>query len=297
MKTSNFHIAQAGVILHRQCPHQTRREGFRHLERPHSPSRRSFLRQTGGLVTASTMIGVGAAHAETAAPETGDAEVTTLTDARYYLTDVRLEEGFEHQDGLVSGTRTGLATVEVRDGGIAAVLATDAALDAGVPRYSAGGRLMLPAFRDMHIHLDKTFYGLPWQAPLPRQGKTIMDMIAREEVLIPELLPTSQERAEGLIRLLLVAGQHRRAQPLQHRPGQRAREPRAPAGGAGRLRRQLRVRDRRLPAARPLTFQGGRADARGDGDGRAVRRRARPDQRRRGDGGVARRHVPDRARP
>jgi hypothetical protein len=93
------------------------------------------------------MIGVGPAHAQTAAPEMGDAQITTLTDARYYLTGVRLEEGFEYQDGLVSGTRTGLATVEVRDGGIAAVLAPGAALDAGLPRYSAGGRLMLPAFR------------------------------------------------------------------------------------------------------------------------------------------------------
>ena len=58
----------------------------------------------------------------------------------------------------------------------------------------------------MHIHLDKTFYGGPWQAPLPRQGKTIMDMIAREEVLLPKLLPTSQMRAEKLIALLLSQG-------------------------------------------------------------------------------------------
>jgi cytosine/adenosine deaminase-related metal-dependent hydrolase len=60
--------------------------------------------------------------------------------------------------------------------------------------------------RDMHIHLDKTFYGGPWQAPRPRQGKTIMDMIALEEKLIPTLLPTSQERAEGLIALLQSKG-------------------------------------------------------------------------------------------
>ncbi len=60
--------------------------------------------------------------------------------------------------------------------------------------------------RDMHIHLDKTFYGGPWQAPRPRQGKTIMDMIALEEKLLPQLLPTSVERAEGLIALLQSKG-------------------------------------------------------------------------------------------
>jgi cytosine/adenosine deaminase-related metal-dependent hydrolase len=152
------------------------------------------------------MIGVGAAQAQTAAPPDPDARVETVTDTHYYLTDVRLEEGFTYQDEMISGTRTGLYTVEVRDDVIALVLAPGSALDAGLPRYSAQGQLMLPAFRDMHIHLDKTFYGLPWQAPLPRQGKTIMDMIAREQELLPQLLPTSQERAEGLIRLLLSQG-------------------------------------------------------------------------------------------
>jgi cytosine/adenosine deaminase-related metal-dependent hydrolase len=60
--------------------------------------------------------------------------------------------------------------------------------------------------RDMHIHLDKTFYGGPWQAPRPRQGKTIMDMIALEQKLLPTLLPTSVERAEALIALLQSNG-------------------------------------------------------------------------------------------
>ena len=75
-----------------------------------------------------------------------------------------------------------------------------------MPRYQANGQLLLPAMRDMHIHLDKTFYGGPWQAPRPRQGKTIMDMIALEQKLLPQLLPTSQQRAEALIALLHSKG-------------------------------------------------------------------------------------------
>ena len=58
----------------------------------------------------------------------------------------------------------------------------------------------------MHIHLDKTFYGGKWEAPRPRKGKTIMDMIAREQVLIPKLLPTSVEHAEAIIGLLHSKG-------------------------------------------------------------------------------------------
>jgi len=173
-------------------------------------SRRAFLRHSGGLVTASTMLGLsgmpsraaeGAANAEPSRQR-----ITSLTDAHYYLTDLRLEEGFEYDGETVVGTRTGTHTLEIEHGRIKAVHGADAALNAALPRYKAQGTLLLPAFRDMHIHLDKTFYGGPWQAPLPRQGKTIMDMIAREEVLLPKLLPTSQMRAEKLIDLLLSQG-------------------------------------------------------------------------------------------
>ncbi|MBZ6078230.1 amidohydrolase family protein [Microvirga puerhi] len=132
--------------------------------------------------------------------------IPTVTDGHYYLSEVRLEEGFEHEGEVVVGTRTGIHTLEIQNGCIKALHGTDAALEPALPRYNAQGKLLLPAFRDMHIHLDKTFYGGPWQAPLPRQGKTIMDMIAREEVLLPKLLPTSQTRAERLIDLLLSQG-------------------------------------------------------------------------------------------
>ncbi len=60
---------------------------------------------------------------------------------------------------------------------------------------------MLPAFKDMHVHLDKTLYGLPWQALSPKR-RTVADMIAYEQEIIPELLKTSVERGEQLINLL-----------------------------------------------------------------------------------------------
>ncbi len=173
-------------------------------------SRRAFLRHSGGLAAASTILGLsgaqtGAAEA-IANTDKSRQQIMTLTDSHYYLTDVRLEEGFEYDGEVVVGTRTGIRTLEIQNGRIKAVHGADAALNAALPRYKAQSNLLLPAFRDMHIHLDKTFYGGPWQAPLPRQGKTIMDMIAREEVLLPKLLPTSQARAEKLIDLLLSQG-------------------------------------------------------------------------------------------
>jgi cytosine/adenosine deaminase-related metal-dependent hydrolase len=173
-------------------------------------SRRAFLRHSGGLATVSAILGLSSTQtgAAEAAANTDQSRqhITTVTDSHYYLSDVRLEEGFEHEGEVVVGTRTRIHTLEIQNGRIKALHDADAPMEAALPRYKAQGKLLLPAFRDMHIHLDKTFYGGPWQAPLPRQGKTIMDMIAREEVLLPKLLPTSQARAEKLIDLLLSQG-------------------------------------------------------------------------------------------
>lgn len=132
--------------------------------------------------------------------------MTTVKDNHYLLADVRLEEGFEKDGDVVVATRTALYTLEIKDGRIAALHAAGSTPPAGLPTYQAKGQLALPTMRDMHIHLDKTFYGGPWRAPRPRQGKTIMDMIALEEKLLPTLLPTSVERAEDLIALLQSKG-------------------------------------------------------------------------------------------
>lgn len=174
-------------------------------------SRRAFLGAAPKVVATCAMIGAGGlAGAATQAPSqpagcaTTPAGLDRPTARHYLLTNVRLEEGFERDGGKVIATRTGLYSLEIRDGRIAQVAAMDAAFDPALPRYDAQGLLLLPTLRDMHIHLDKTFYGEPWQAP--RRGKTIVGMIEQEKTLIPRLLPESQRRAELLIDLLHSKG-------------------------------------------------------------------------------------------
>lgn len=181
------------------------------MDSPHQQSRRGFLAQTGKFTTACAAIGLTgttaeAASAAAAATAPASETRTMLTDRHYCLRNVRLEEGFEYDGEIVVGTRTALQSVEIKDGKIVALHPASGPLPAGVPTYQADGQLMLPAMRDMHIHLDKTFYGGPWAAPRPRQGKTIMDMIALEEKLLPKLLPSSEQRAEQLIGLLQSYG-------------------------------------------------------------------------------------------
>lgn len=120
----------------------------------------------------------------------------------YTLKNVRLETGFQRNEFGVVATTTELFTIEIKDGKIAKISPNDTQLPNAI---NAKGLLMLPAFKDMHIHLDKTFYGLPWQALSPLR-RTVKDMIAYEEQIIPELLKTSTKRAESLIDLLQKQG-------------------------------------------------------------------------------------------
>ena len=124
---------------------------------------------------------------------------------RYLLTDVRLEQGFIRQNGVVQGTECQLFTLDIIGGRIDAIYAGTRHLP-GVRWQDAGGRLMLPAMRDEHIHLDKTFYGGPWRAARENGAQDIFDMIALEQSLLPTLLPDSVQRTRQLLQLLQQKG-------------------------------------------------------------------------------------------
>lgn len=46
---------------------------------------------------------------------------------------------------------------------------------------------MLPAMRDMHIHLGKVLYGGPWRSLSRPTGTTIQDVIRLKQKLLSEL--------------------------------------------------------------------------------------------------------------
>jgi cytosine/adenosine deaminase-related metal-dependent hydrolase len=175
-------------------------------------SRRNFLstgaRMTAGsALLASGMAGAATVNNASASVPCDDASQTkTIADAHYVLRNVRLEEGFEREGEMIIATHTALYDLEINSGKIVAISQVKARAASALPAYDAQGMLLLPATRDMHIHLDKTFYGSHWEAPRPRKGKTIMDMIAREQVIIPRLLPHSVEHAEAIIGLLQSKG-------------------------------------------------------------------------------------------
>lgn len=117
------------------------------------------------------------------------------------LKNVRLETGFEYEEDEVISTKTDLFLIEIENGKVTKISPNNPNAKA----IDAKGFLMLPAFKDMHIHLDKTFYGDKWQAVRKRKGG-VKGMIELEEKLMPELLKTSTQKAEKMIELLHSKG-------------------------------------------------------------------------------------------
>lgn len=162
----------------------------------HAITRNAFIKQSSALVAAGTRL---LTHS---APNNIKLKATEVKTAKsFVLRNVRLETGFEYEDGEVVHTKTERFNIEINDGKIKAVLPYKA--DTGA--IDGKGFLMLPAFRDMHIHLDKTFYGLPWKAKSAKH-RSVKDMIAYEQQIIPELLKTSVARTGKLIELMQSYG-------------------------------------------------------------------------------------------
>lgn len=162
-------------------------------------SRKDFLRNS-VLGVACLTFGSGILNSLNAASPETDPDLKGIS-GNFTLKNVRLEIGFEYKDGEVDRTNTELFMVQISDGKIKSISANkpnEKAID-------AKGLLMLPAFRDMHIHLDKTYYGDRWQAVKKRTGG-IKGMIALEQEIIPELLKNSTYKAEKMIELLQSKG-------------------------------------------------------------------------------------------
>ncbi|PRD48478.1 amidohydrolase [Sphingobacterium haloxyli] len=164
-------------------------------------SRKDFFKKSGlgliGTIFIPELIGTERILAQEMVNEK---KISTMGDC--ILKNVLLETGFEYEGDEIVRTKTGLFCVVIREGNIKSVTPNKPndpnAID-------AKGLLMLPAFKDMHIHLDKTFYGGDWQAVRSRTGG-VKGMIELEKKILPEMLKTSTDRAEKLIELLQSKG-------------------------------------------------------------------------------------------
>lgn len=121
----------------------------------------------------------------------------------FWLTNVRLEKGFKYENERIAATETEICHLKIEGGKITEI--TSELPNSGEKRFAAKQQLLLPSLRDMHIHIDKTYYGGPWKACTPIT-KGIFTRLEEEKELLPKLLPTAQERAEKMIELFIRNG-------------------------------------------------------------------------------------------
>ncbi|WJS93105.1 amidohydrolase [Flavobacterium johnsoniae] len=165
-------------------------------------SRKKFLGLGAAATGAALFSGIGANAASQVLPVMEE----NKTSGEYILSNVRLEDGFEYNEkNEVVATKTNLYNLHIANGKIKNIISGKS--DLKLKTIDAKGLLMLPGLRDMHIHIDKTFYGGNWNAA-PRKGYTVKDMITLEQKLIPQLLPDSQRKAEEAIKLMQSQGSY-----------------------------------------------------------------------------------------
>lgn len=167
-----------------------------------SVSRKDFLvRSSLGLAGAVLLPHITASSSGLSEYRSAAAPTAEGTGQTQVLKNVRLETGFRYEGEQVIGTETDLFIIEIADGKIKNILPNDLDREG----TDASGWLMLPSFKDMHIHLDKTFYGNKWQAVRPRSSG-VKGMIALEQEILPDLLKNSTYKAERMIELLQSYG-------------------------------------------------------------------------------------------
>lgn len=119
------------------------------------------------------------------------------------LKNVTLETGFQYEGERVVATKTAICDVFVKDGKVERV--GKSLEDVADRVIDAAGNLLMPSMREMHIHVDKTYFGGPWKACIPITNG-IITRIEEEEKLLPLQLPVALQRAEHMIEWLLSQG-------------------------------------------------------------------------------------------
>ncbi|MEK4914713.1 amidohydrolase family protein [Bacillus sp. FSL E2-8887] len=121
----------------------------------------------------------------------------------YWLTNVKLETGYTYEEAKISQTETEICSLLIEDGRIKRII-SGIAQEEGTLTFDANRLLVLPAFEEMHIHIDKTYYSGPWKACMP--GENIFTRFNEEKTILPKQLATAQDRAENMLELLLRNG-------------------------------------------------------------------------------------------
>ncbi|MUV36790.1 Cytosine deaminase [Lentibacillus sp. JNUCC-1] len=119
------------------------------------------------------------------------------------LKNVRLETGL-NKNKQPATTETAQKDIRIENGVITDIADHIEPVNE-TETLDAEGALCLPSLREMHIHIDKTYFGGPWKACKPIT-KGILTRIEEEEDLLPKQLDKVEERAEIMVKHLIDQG-------------------------------------------------------------------------------------------
>ncbi|WP_332647042.1 amidohydrolase [Lysinibacillus sp. 54212] len=119
------------------------------------------------------------------------------------LKNVRLETGYSYDQSFVTATETKIVDILIENGRFVEIAPTIQASAAVV--VDAKEQLLVPSFKEMHTHIDKTYFGGEWKAPSPAT-EGIFTRFKEEAILLPQQLEVAEERAHGMVQHYIKHG-------------------------------------------------------------------------------------------
>ena len=116
---------------------------------------------------------------------------------------MRLETGYLYEQTFVTATKTELFDVLIENGIFIEIAPSIKADDAAV--VDAKMQLLVPSFKEMHTHIDKTYFSGEWKAPtIATEG--IFSRFKEEALLLPEQLDVAEDRAHAMVQHYIKKG-------------------------------------------------------------------------------------------
>lgn len=119
------------------------------------------------------------------------------------LKNVRLETGYIYDASFVTATETKIFDILIENGQFIEIAPRIEANHAKV--VDAKKQLLLPSLKEMHTHIDKTYFGGEWKAPTPAT-EGILTRLKEEATLLPKQLDVAEERAHTMVQHYIENG-------------------------------------------------------------------------------------------
>lgn len=121
-----------------------------------------------------------------------------------WLLNVKLEADRYTDESNYTYTKTELFHLKVTNGKIAGIKDATEEIKEDIDTIDVNGMLAVPAFKEMHNHLDKTYLGFGWRSCIP--AKDLEHRLELEAKELEMLAPTTKKRASEMIETILSYG-------------------------------------------------------------------------------------------